>query len=149
MNSNYIKGSCNLTFNGGWNTGAEIGAYTDNKADDSIIEKAGFKLNARATELIDRYVERQYWINGFVPQEKISNQPENLEMVAEITFHNEKDAENYEKTLKGDILTLSQKEEGNSYFYSLTNTRNKTKRDITTVKPIVSICKNCVTVTFK
>ena len=88
MNSNYIKGSCNLTFNGGWNTGAEIGAYTDNKADDSIIEKAGFKLNAHDTELIDRYVEGQYWINGFVPQEKISDQPENLEMVAEIAFYN-------------------------------------------------------------
>jgi hypothetical protein len=78
MKTNYIKGSDNLAFNGGWNKGAEIGAYTDKKSDDSIIEKAGFKLNAHDIELIDRYVEGQYWINGFVPQEKISNQPENL-----------------------------------------------------------------------
>ena len=87
------KGNYNMALNGGWHIGAEIGAYTNGRADDTILESASFTLIGQdGFEITDRTVEGQFWINAFKEGKQL---PSGLKMTATLNFKNEADAKAY------------------------------------------------------
>ncbi|MBQ9281238.1 MAG: DUF4474 domain-containing protein [Treponema sp.] len=88
------KGNYNMVFNGGWHTGAEIGAYGPNGgADDSMLASVSFELkNKKTGETVSRIVNGQYWTNRF---DKGECTPSDLVLTGTLNFKNEKDAKSY------------------------------------------------------
>jgi len=82
-----------MALNGGWHIGAEISAYTNGRADDTILESASFTLIGQdGFEITDRTVEGQFWINAFKEGKQL---PSGLKMTATLNFKNEADAKAY------------------------------------------------------
>jgi hypothetical protein len=104
------KGDYNMIFNGGWHTGAEVGAYTGGQADDSILSSVSFTLSDSSGKIFDRHVDGQYWVNRF--EKKIgSGLPSGLRLTATLTFKNGADARAYADAFNG---------KGNTYDSSAT-----------------------------
>ena len=88
------KGDYHMIFNDGWYTGAEIGSYTNNIADNNIFESVSWTLKRGGFILLERTVDKAFWINGFVKgQNYVAS---GLELTAKLVFKNETDAIRYE-----------------------------------------------------
>ena len=114
------KGDYNMVFNGGWHTGAEVGAYDRNgRADDTILESVSFTLSDKNGDIISRSVDGQYWTNGFVPGKKT---PSELTLSATLVFRNENDAKAYCDAANGkNTEFLSNKRTDNSFITATQN----------------------------
>ena len=132
------KGNYNMVLNGGWHIGAEIGAYTNGRADDNMLESASFMLIGQdGFEITDRTVEGQFWINVFMKEKQL---PSGLKMTTRLEFKNEADAKGYY-----DALQQGFGEKGrspNSYFNSM-------NRDLEDIKVQVSRSGKTVNVIFE
>ena len=101
-----------MGLNGGWHIGAEISAYTNGRADDTILESASFTLIGQdGFEITDRTVEGQFWINVFMKEKQL---PSGLKMTATLNFKNEADAKAYANVLSKGLGD----DTGNRYFNS-------------------------------
>jgi len=101
------KGDYNMTFNGGWHTGAEIGAYNNfGFGDDSILKSASFSLkDSNGNVMTSRSLEGKHWVNSFVKgngtgkTNGANGNPSSMWMSATLEFNDAADAESYHDAL--------------------------------------------------
>ena len=124
------KGNYNMVFNGGWHTGAEVGAYGPHGgANDKLLTSVSFELKNKNTgDVVSRTANGQYWTNRF---DKGKCTPADLLLTGTLTFRNESDAKAYCDSVND--------RRSNNYFNSKGREQDSYKANATRSGKIVTV----------